>query len=538
MSPARRAGVALALAVVAAALRVPTAGRPALWADEIFSLAMATGHSLEHPAAEADPALGDFVEWPDPAPAGDYGRYLRHDRPPAGPDRVIRAVLHSDTSPPFYYLLLYAWTRVAGTGDASLRLFSVLAALAAFPLLWLFARRIGGRRAAAAACALYAVAPVSLYYSGEGRMYALLWLLALGFGWLTLRLHDRGARPAPLLLWTAAGAAGLLTHYFFAFVWAAGLLWLLLHPGRAARGAVAGAVLLALLAIFPWYRLVPESLGRWRITGTWLDVPLSPSQAVRAPFALAWSLLSGRGAWGGIKWLDRSGALLFVALGVAAVVAGGIRPFLAPRIRLLWLWAAAACLGPVVFDLWRGTYTSLVPRYALAGMPAAMLLAGFAASRLPPRWALGFLGLIVASWLPPIRTVLAARSRSWEPYREVAARAEAWVGPADLVVVHSIPSGVLGVARYLRPDLPVAAWIGQLGRRRVPDDVRALVRGRRRVALIRIHEVGEAAPEADWLREHARLVRDDPVENSHVLYFEAVADVAAGTTTGPPPTRR
>ena len=37
-----------------------------MWADEIFSLAMATGHSLEHPAVEANPALGDFME-PGPA---------------------------------------------------------------------------------------------------------------------------------------------------------------------------------------------------------------------------------------------------------------------------------------------------------------------------------------------------------------------------------------------------------------------------------------------------------------------------------------
>jgi hypothetical protein len=52
----------LLLCITAALLRVALAVQPGLWADEIFSLAMATGHSLEHPAADADPSLGDFVE--------------------------------------------------------------------------------------------------------------------------------------------------------------------------------------------------------------------------------------------------------------------------------------------------------------------------------------------------------------------------------------------------------------------------------------------------------------------------------------------
>ena len=47
--------------------------RHCLWVDELFSLAIATGHSLEHPAAAAKPALGDFVE---PEHAGCRGRVV------------------------------------------------------------------------------------------------------------------------------------------------------------------------------------------------------------------------------------------------------------------------------------------------------------------------------------------------------------------------------------------------------------------------------------------------------------------------------
>src|SRR5215210_3312036 len=234
VSPLRRRMLsALLLFGLAALLRGVLATEQGLWADEVFSLAMATGHSLEHPAADADPAQGDFVESREAQPPTTYTRYLQHEAPAAGARRVIRAVLLSDTSPPLYYLLLNLWTRAAGTSDFALRFFSVLWALAAFPLVWMLGDRLGGRWGGFSAALLYTLAPPSLYYSVEGRMYAMLWCLALVCIWLTVRLHDRGAQPATLLLWIIVGAAGFLTHYFFAFVWIAAVLWLVLHPGRS-----------------------------------------------------------------------------------------------------------------------------------------------------------------------------------------------------------------------------------------------------------------------------------------------------------------
>ena len=162
----------LLLLVLGAAIlvRVMLAVRPGLWGDEIFSLAMATGHSLEHPAAEAQPARGDFVEPRLPGPPGTFRRYAEHDIPPAGPARVIRAVLLSDTNPPLYYLLLNGWTRLFGTSDAGLRLFSLLCALLTIPLLWLLGRELGGESLGRTAVLLFALSPVSLFYSVEGRM--------------------------------------------------------------------------------------------------------------------------------------------------------------------------------------------------------------------------------------------------------------------------------------------------------------------------------------------------------------------------------
>ena len=48
------------LLLPAALIRFGLAERQGLWADEIFSLALATGHSVEHPATAANAALGDL----------------------------------------------------------------------------------------------------------------------------------------------------------------------------------------------------------------------------------------------------------------------------------------------------------------------------------------------------------------------------------------------------------------------------------------------------------------------------------------------
>src|SRR5215510_1701313 len=91
---------------LAALLRIALVDRNGLWADEIFSLAMATGHSLEHPAAAAEPAQGDYIEAALPLTASAYNAYLHHGNQAAGSSKVVRAVVLSDITPPLYYLLL------------------------------------------------------------------------------------------------------------------------------------------------------------------------------------------------------------------------------------------------------------------------------------------------------------------------------------------------------------------------------------------------------------------------------------------------
>jgi hypothetical protein len=290
------------------------------------------------------------------------------------------------------------------------------------------------------------------------------------------------------------------------------------------------------LLVAPWYAVVPATLGRWRVTWYWLYAPVDLRRSLVAPWWLVWSFVSGDGLWAPAPRLRWLAALGFATAAVAFVVAFRRRLFADGR-GLLWLWVAAACMGPVVFDLMRGTNTAAIPRYALAGLPGVLVVAAVGLSRLRPALRVALLLAILLGWSSAVRGILRLPVRELEPYREVAASLSATVTPEDLILVHSIPSGVLGIARYMTDATVVASWVGQLGKRRVPADVEALTEGRAKVIVVRIHAVGEPAPEESWLRDNARLVDESRREAARLSVFRPRTGerFAWGRARGSPP---
>ncbi len=182
---------------------------------------------------------------------------------------AMEAVGFSESAPPLYYALAWAWTQLAGTGEVGLRSLSALAGVATVPVAYLLGVELRGRRAGIAAAALVAVNPMLLWYSQEARGYALLAFFTavaalcfvrslprpedvprveLPYGPLT-RGASRGGRH-DLTLWGIFSALALATHYFAIFPIAIEAAWLL---WRRRREAVAGLwiVLLAGLALAP-----------------------------------------------------------------------------------------------------------------------------------------------------------------------------------------------------------------------------------------------------------------------------------------------
>ena len=157
---------------------------------------------------------------------------------------AMDAVGFSESAPPLYYALAWAWTQVAGTGEFGLRSLSALAGVATVPVAYLIGQELRGRRAGLMAAALVAVNPMLLWYSQEGRSYALLALLCSLSLLYCVRAHRGGSR-RDFTFWGIFSGLALATHYFAVFAVAAEVLLLLRRRGRA---TLAGLWILGLFA--------------------------------------------------------------------------------------------------------------------------------------------------------------------------------------------------------------------------------------------------------------------------------------------------
>jgi 4-amino-4-deoxy-L-arabinose transferase-like glycosyltransferase len=202
-----------ALLLLAALVRFPTLGRQSLWYDEAV-----TALRVLHPSLSA----------------------------------TTSAVAHVENTPPLYYLLLWASTRVLGTSVIALRCISAAAGVGLVAVAWAIGRELGSRRAAVVLAAIVAVNPLFVWYSQEARAYELFALLgALSF--LFFLRARRAPVPGNLVGWAACSALALLSHYFALFLVVPEAALLLRREWRnrrvlaaVAAVAAAGAALLPL----------------------------------------------------------------------------------------------------------------------------------------------------------------------------------------------------------------------------------------------------------------------------------------------------
>ncbi len=227
---------------------------------------------------------------------------------------AIEAVGFSESAPPLYYALAWAWTQLTGTGEVGLRSLSALAGVATVPVGYLLGVELRGRRVGLVVAALVAVNPMLLWYSQEARGYALLVLLTALAALYFVRALEAPRRN--IVLWGLFSALALATHYFAIFPIALEAAWLLWRRGRAALAGVA-IVAVAGLALTPllvhqmslghaeW--IGDRSLGHrlWEVGVTFVagetgDIVARPETVPQAAVPLlaliaALALLAGRG---------------------------------------------------------------------------------------------------------------------------------------------------------------------------------------------------------------------------------------------------
>jgi mannosyltransferase len=229
-----------ALTLLAAALRLSTLDLQSFWYDEAF-----TPVHVLHPSLTAT--------W--------------------------RSFVHTENTPPLWYLIAWADARVLGTGEVALRLPSALAGIATVPVAWAIGRELTpGRRATAiAAAAFVAVNPLLVWYSQEARAYGLFVLLAA----VSMLCFLRALRePTPRRMWAfaLAGSLALLSHYFAVFLLVPMVIWLVWSPARrrAALPAIAalallGAALLPLISAQGGHGT--QWIGEWALSSRLQAIP-------------------------------------------------------------------------------------------------------------------------------------------------------------------------------------------------------------------------------------------------------------------------
>jgi hypothetical protein len=155
----------------------------------------------------------------------------------------------SESAPPLYYVLVWAWTKVFGSGVVDFRSFSALIGTITVPVMYAVGKEVSSRVGLWLAT-LATVSPIMFYYSQEARCYALLILFSAGaIVYWQRAMRAPGGRA--LALWSAMSALALLTHYFAVFLFVPEAILLLRQIGLRRMRAPVGAVLLVGLALAP-----------------------------------------------------------------------------------------------------------------------------------------------------------------------------------------------------------------------------------------------------------------------------------------------
>lgn len=225
---------------------------------------------------------------------------------------LLSHISSSETTPPLYFVLTWAWTKVFGTGVFDYRSLSALAGTLTIPVVYLAGREISPRVGVWAA-ALTTVNPAMYYYSQEARSYALLILFsaaALLFWQRAMKAPGAGR----LAAWAAMSILALLTHYFAAFLFIAQAALLIRRLGWRRVLPSAGAVALVGLALVPLARaqtthVLAGSNGSWiegvPLLSRFAQVPKQFLVGLYSPVEIFSTLLVGLLAAGAIVLLIR-----------------------------------------------------------------------------------------------------------------------------------------------------------------------------------------------------------------------------------------
>ena len=306
-----------------------------------------------------------------------------------------------EMTPPLYFVLARAWTHVFGFGEVGFRSLSALLGTAVVPLVYAAGAAFRSRRLGLIVAAFAALDPVTIWYSQEGRNYALLLCLA-AVAFLAFARLVTGAGLGWLAVWWIASALMLGTHYFAIFYVAGLALVLLLRLRRGpVLAALAGLGVVELL-ILPYVLAASSHVGfdpiraipvGYRLAQIPSQFAWGPVEGRFGPWAIAAVAVIGTAlaAFAAMRSRDPAARLTAATAGLAALVAVGVpalvtlagADYLTPR-YLLPAWIPVAFVWAAPFATGRRRWISAAAVCACMAAASAYLLSSPAVQR--PDW--------------------------------------------------------------------------------------------------------------------------------------------------------
>jgi 4-amino-4-deoxy-L-arabinose transferase-like glycosyltransferase len=190
---------------------------------------------------------------------------------------LVEQVIQAERRPPLYFLALHVWSDLAGSNEATQRIFSMACLLLSLPLVYLLGRRLGNEAVARWSLLLTATSPFLILYGPMVRAYSLTLLLGCLSTLAFLRWWERPT-VASWLGYVVAALALIYTDYVgLALVLAQGLLGFRMQTTAEGRGKnnersprwsasirvkVLATFGLLSLAYLPWVGVIIAQVGR------------------------------------------------------------------------------------------------------------------------------------------------------------------------------------------------------------------------------------------------------------------------------------
>ena len=197
---------------------------------------------------------------------------------PTNLGEVVARIIHSESNPPLFYLIMDRWVRWFGSGEVVFKIPAFIFGLLLIPAVYFLGREVSDRRVGLIAAAITAVAPEAIYYSQEARPYTLAALLCCLVVFLYCKAITSTEHQTWYLLWFVICAEMLLYVQYTGLLLIGSLViitWCLWWHDRSSVKLVPFAIAFAIifLLFIPWLPIFLSHLQAgtpWTIKEPWL----------------------------------------------------------------------------------------------------------------------------------------------------------------------------------------------------------------------------------------------------------------------------